>query len=151
MDRTPRTFYLLYKLTMAINSRMDEVLRDLGLTVPQYVYLSQIRGHKTLSPSQLSRLNGISPQSISEMIKIFSERGLVKKDISPHSRRSIFLSISKEGTGLLDKCDELMDRLEPLVFSGINTAEHAVVRKALTVMLGNVRHSRREDDTSTAR
>lgn len=139
MTPPPRTFYLIYKLSSAINGRMETLLREFGLTVPQYVYLSQIRGRESLSPARLARINRVSAQSISEMIRIFFERGLIDKRNSSDNKRSFLVFLTPQGHSLVDECDRAIDFLEPIVFAGVNTSDHTTFRNLLETMLANVR------------
>ncbi|MEI9849640.1 MAG: MarR family transcriptional regulator [Sphingomonas sp.] len=139
MTPPPRTFYLINKLNSAINAQMESLLREFDLTVPQYVYLSQIRGHGSLSSSHLSRINRVSAQSISEMMRILEKRHLVGKKMSQENKRSFLISLTENGESVLSICDSLIDTLEPTIFAGINSSEHAAFRDVLERMIANAR------------
>ena len=137
MHRPTRTFYLLNRVNAAVNIQLEKLLRPLDITVAQYTCMSRIRGHEVMSSAELARTHRVSPQTMYEMIVNLEKRGFLKRERSPDNRRQLLVSLTHKGLQILELCDRKVDEIEPLAFAGINTANHALLRELLQIVIKN--------------
>ena len=137
MHRPTRTFYLFNRVNAAVNVQLERLLRPLDITVAQYTCMSRIRGHEVMSSAKLARAQRVSPQTMYEMITNLEKRGLLTREKGPENKKQLLLSLTRKGHKVLDLCDRKVDEIEPWVFAGINTANHALLRELLQVVIEN--------------
>lgn len=105
-DPAPRTpaehLGILIKQTQAVlHQRMDEALRPLGLTVPQYVCLQTLHDSPGITGSELARRTFVSRQSMSVLVQGLERRGLVERSEAPGARRERDTALTREATSLV--------------------------------------------------
>ena len=72
-----------------------------------------------------------------EMITNLDKRGFLKREKGPADKKQLLVSLTRKGHKILDLCDRKVDEIEPLVFAGINTALHALLRELLETVIEN--------------
>lgn len=137
MPRPVRTFYLIGRVAAAVNTQLERVLKPLDVTVAQYTCMSRIRGHAVMSSAKLARAHRVSPQTMYEMITNLEKRGLLARKKGPGDKRQFLVSLTRKGHQLLDLCDRRVDAIEPAMFAGVNTANHALLRELLQIVIAN--------------
>ncbi|WP_460572925.1 MarR family winged helix-turn-helix transcriptional regulator [Humibacter soli] len=79
---------VLVKETQAIlHQRMDEVLRPLGLSVPQYACLQALSDTPGATGSELARRAFVSRQSMNVLLQGLEKRRLIERSADPGPRR----------------------------------------------------------------
>lgn len=139
MLRPVRTFYLISRVSAAVNAQLERVLKPLDVTVAQYTCMSRIRGHEVMSSAKLARTHRVSPQAMYEMITNLEKRGLLMRKKGPDDKRQFLVSLTRKGHHLLQVCDLRVDAIEPVVFAGVNTTNHALLRELLQIVIENAR------------
>lgn len=137
MHRPARTFYLLNRVHAAVNVQLERLLRPLDITVAQYTCMSRIRGHEVMSSAKLARAHRVSPQAMYELITNLEKRGFLTREKIPDNRKQLHVALTRQGHKILDLCDRKVDEIEPLAFAGINTANHALLRELLQIVIEN--------------
>jgi DNA-binding MarR family transcriptional regulator len=117
-----RTFYLIKRLQTETHLLMEEALREFELTPTLYLALSLIRQHSDLSSAELARRLRTAPQSANELIATLDRKRLVVRRTADGNRRVLRISISAEGSDMLQKCDTVMDRLEAKILGQVDDA-----------------------------
>lgn len=105
-DPAPRTpaedLGILIKQTQALlHQRMDEALRPLGLTVPQYVCLQTLFDSPGITGSELARRTFVSRQSMNVLVQGLERRGLVERSDAPGPRRERDTALTRAATSLV--------------------------------------------------
>jgi len=137
MQRPVRTFYLMGRVSAAVNAQLERVLKPLDVTVAQYTCMSRIRGHEVMPSAKLARAHRVSPQTMYEMITNLEKRGLLKREKGRENKKQLLVSLTRQGHKILDLCDRKVDEIEPIAFAGINTAHHALLRELLQIVIEN--------------
>jgi DNA-binding MarR family transcriptional regulator len=96
-----------------------------------------------MSSAKLARAHRVSPQTMYEMITNLEKRGFLKRDKGPENKKQLLVSLTRQGHKILDLCDRKMDEIEPVVFAGINTAYHALLRELLQTVIENTTQDER--------
>ena len=92
---SPHEIGVLIKETQAVlHQRMDEVLRPLGLSVPQYACLQALHDSPGIASSELARRTFVSRQSMNVLLQGLVRRGLVDRADEPGPRRELAASLT---------------------------------------------------------
>jgi DNA-binding MarR family transcriptional regulator len=79
--------YVLKQAASALRAAMDDVLRPVGLTVPQYACLELLGQRPGLSNAELARGAFVSRQSMNGVLRGLQDRGLVTRPaLAPYGR-----------------------------------------------------------------
>jgi DNA-binding MarR family transcriptional regulator len=135
--RPTRTLYLFNRVNAAVNLQLERLLKPLDITVGQYTCMSRIRGHEVMSSAKLARAHRVSPQTMYELITNLEKRGFLTREKSPEDKKQLLVALTRKGYKVLDLCDRKVDEVEPLIFAGINTANHALLRELLQIVIEN--------------
>jgi DNA-binding MarR family transcriptional regulator len=128
----PRVGYLVYRVERRLRVRLDEAVRDKGVTTTEYVTLSVLRDRDGLSCAQLARWAFVTPQAMNLVISALERRGLVRRRSDPNHRRVRRASVTPKGLRVLDGCDLAMDRIEADMLEGLSPETLDTVRSALS-------------------
>ncbi|NYL98673.1 MarR family transcriptional regulator, partial [Salmonella enterica subsp. enterica serovar Typhimurium] len=79
--------YQLKHLQSTLRSKMDETLRPLELTTPQYNCLEQLRRRPGASNSELARGAFVTRQTMNTLLRGLQERGLITRPAKADSGR----------------------------------------------------------------
>jgi DNA-binding MarR family transcriptional regulator len=133
----PRVGYLVYRVERRLRARLDEELRLLGVSTPEYVTLSLLREHDGLSCAQLARWVMVTPQAMNLVISALERRKLIRRRPDPKHRRVLRASVTPKGLEILARCDRAMDAIESDMLGDLPPETVEVVRAAL----GSCAHS----------
>lgn len=98
----PEELGVLIKETQAVlHQRMDEVLRPLALSVPQYACLQALQDTPGITGSDLARRAFVSRQSMNVLIQGLEKRGLVERSDAPGPRRERATILTPAAVALL--------------------------------------------------
>jgi DNA-binding MarR family transcriptional regulator len=107
-----RLGYLIYRVERLLRARIDESVRDHGVTTTEYVTLSVLRHHDGLSCAQLARWAYVTPQAMNLVVSALERRRLVRRRPDPANRRVLRASVTPKGLEALEACDASMDAIE---------------------------------------
>src|ERR1700756_1603902 len=133
----PRVGYLVYRVERRLRARLDEELRLIGVSTPEYVTLSLLRERDGLSCAQLARWALVTPQAMNLVISALERRKLVRRRQDPKHRRVLRASVTAKGLETLDRCDQSVDRIESDMLRDLPPETVELVRSAL----GSFAHS----------
>jgi DNA-binding MarR family transcriptional regulator len=93
---------VLIKETQALlHQRMDERLRPLGLSVPQYACLTALQDTPGITGSELARRTFVSRQSMNVLLQGLEKRGLIERSPDPGPRRERATELTPDARALL--------------------------------------------------
>ncbi len=128
----PRVGYLVYRVERRLRARLDEELRQHGVSTPEYTALSLLRERDGLSCAQLARWALVTPQAMNLVITALERRKLVHRRPDPKHRRVLRASVTAKGLELLDRCDQSVDQIEADMVGDLPPETVEAVRDALT-------------------
>ena len=97
----PSLLYMVKQLELVVRARLDDILKDAGITALQYTALTVLDHHDGLSPAQLARDSFVTPQSTADLVANLERRKLVRRDRNPGNRRELVVSLTAAGHKLL--------------------------------------------------
>jgi DNA-binding MarR family transcriptional regulator len=107
-----RVSYLVYRVERRLRVRLDEAVRQHGVTTTEYVTLSVLRRHDAMSSAQLARWAFVTPQAMNALIGKLEKRRLIRRRPDPNHGRVRRASVTAKGLEVLARCDRAMDTIE---------------------------------------
>lgn len=132
-ERTlPEHLGVLIKQTQAVlHQRMDEVLQELGLSVPQYVCLQTLADAPGITGSELARRVFVSRQSMNVLLQGLEKRGLVERSPDPGPRRERAASLTDAAAGLVVDARARVAAVADRMTGGLDAAAQRRLGEAL--------------------
>ncbi|MEJ2854893.1 MULTISPECIES: MarR family winged helix-turn-helix transcriptional regulator [unclassified Saccharothrix] len=96
-DITQHVGYLLKRAQAALRAAMDKVLREHGLTVPQYSTLELLALHPGMSNADLARATFVTRQSGNVVLRGLQDAGLITRPTTTDHGRALPAHLTDEG------------------------------------------------------
>ncbi|MEU7635240.1 MarR family transcriptional regulator [Streptomyces sp. NPDC039016] len=100
-DVTHHVGYVLKRAQAALRGAMDKVLREHGLTVPQYSTLELLALHPGMSNADLARATFVTRQSGNVVLRGLQEAGLITRPATADHGRARPAHLTEEGRARL--------------------------------------------------
>jgi DNA-binding MarR family transcriptional regulator len=86
--------------------RVTRVIRnqrvDMSITLTQLSAMGTLHKHGPMSAGELASCERVQPPSMTKVLAMLEERGLVRRDAHPGDRRQAIIAITDAGIALLD-------------------------------------------------
>ncbi|MFT4230625.1 MAG: MarR family transcriptional regulator [Microbacterium sp.] len=129
----PEELGVLIKQTQAVlHQRMDEALRPLGLTVPQYVCLQSLHDSPGITSSELARRTFVTRQAMNTLLQGLVQRGLVERSGDPGPRRELAATLTDSATALLRRAHDRVGSIVQRMTTDLGRDELEHLRDLLT-------------------
>ncbi len=126
-----RIGYELKRAQHALRLRMDEVLRETGVTAPQYAALSVLSEEPGVSNAQLARRSFVTPQTMNNILVRLEAAGFVERKAHPEHGRVLQAYLTENGEKLRGECARRVGAVEERMASGLTVAEQRALLDAL--------------------
>ena len=144
-ENEPEIGYLLKLAQTLLRARMDDVLRPLGLTVPQYACLDLLRRDPGISAAELARGAFVTRQSMNVLLQTLHDRGLVQRVAQPKAGRALPAILTPAGAEALNRATSSVDEVQDRMLSGLSGSETEALRLALTACVAALEDPRSAD------
>jgi len=91
---------------------MDEALRPLGLSTPQYAVLTALAAQPGRSNAELARASFVTPQTMNGIVVGLAEAGLVERRPHPSHGRVLTTDLTRRGAALLAEAHPRVTEVE---------------------------------------
>lgn len=115
--------YVLKHAQASLRTRMDDTLRPLGLSTPQYVCMELLSRTPGISSSDLARNAFVTRQTMSTLLRGLQDRGLVERPEQAPSGRARPTALSPEGARLLALAQARADAVDAQMVAGLTSAQ----------------------------
>lgn len=115
----------------------SQMFSDYHITSNQYNILRILRGQYP-NPATINLLNErmlLKTSDASRLVERLRVKGLVKRDLSSHDRRSVDVIITKKGLKLLSEIDKLNGKGDA-IFKNISSGEAKIINDLLDKLRG---------------
>lgn len=136
-----RTSYLIKRAELLVRGKLEGALKDLGITTGQYAALSLLADMPETSSATLARSIGVTPQTITETILTFEQRGLISREQSAEHKRIMKITLTDAGSQLLKTCEARVSQTEEQLFHALDDSEVKGLRRALHTLLAEAAKS----------
>ena len=127
--------YQLKHVQAALRTRMDEALRPLGLSAPQYLCLELLSRTPGASTSDLAREAFVTRQTMSTLLRALVDRGLAQRAAQAPSGRALPLQLTPEGRSLLKEASRVTVEIERVMISPLSASQLRAVQEALSACI----------------
>jgi DNA-binding MarR family transcriptional regulator len=131
--------YAVKRLELTIRARLDEMLRDSGVTTLQYTALTVLERGEGISAAQLARDSFVSPQAMADMLRALERHQLIERAPNPRSRRELLVFLTPGGRAFLDRFAGPAEALEQAMVADLSAAEVAAFARALSATRASLR------------
>jgi DNA-binding MarR family transcriptional regulator len=124
--------YALKRAQHALRTRMDEALRPLGLTTPQYAVLCAIELEAGISNARLARAAFVTPQTMQGILANLHRDGLLSRDADPTHGRILKSELTQAGRKNLAQAHKAIAEVEAVMTEAVGEAEVARLAELLS-------------------
>lgn len=111
---------------------MDDTLRPLALTTPQYSVLSALEVEAGISNARLARAAFVTPQTMHGLLTNLERAELIARDADPGHGRILRTQLTERGQQVLTDAHEKVAVIEASMMASIGEANSARMTTALT-------------------
>jgi DNA-binding MarR family transcriptional regulator len=120
----------LLRVTRALRSQRV----DTSLTLTYVSALGALARHGAMTAGQLAAVERVQPPSMTKIIALLDERGLVTRELNPHDKRQAIIAITPAGTTLLDTEREAGDAWLTAHLAQLNPVELAALENIVPIL-----------------
>ncbi|MFI1506603.1 MarR family winged helix-turn-helix transcriptional regulator [Streptomyces sp. NPDC020597] len=121
--------FSLHAASRAFNGVYRVILKDLGLTYPQYLVMLVLWERGTLPVKRLGEHLRLDSGTLSPLLKRLEAAGLVRRERSARDERSVEVRLTEEGAALRDRAVEVPRRI--VTATGFDLTEIGELRNRL--------------------
>lgn len=130
--------YKLKKTQHALRLHMDEALRALDLTTPQYAVLAQLELKPGASNAALARSAFITAQTMHGIVANLEKRGLIQRKSDPQHGRVLRAELTDQGHKVLINAHDMIRDVESGMLATVSTEHQALLEKLLLECFNNL-------------
>jgi DNA-binding MarR family transcriptional regulator len=97
-------FLLLFATGRQLRTLLDEELADAPLTPDEFAVTSVLLIEQPVRPTELARLTGLRPTTLSNYLRRFEADGVVSRRRDPDDGRASLVELTKEGKERTEAC-----------------------------------------------
>lgn len=117
---------------------MDEQLRAIELTTPQYAVLSAMAATPGLSNAELARASFVTPQTMHGIVSNLAKKGWLKREPDPAHGRILKTTLTAKGEKILTQAQTIIRRLETRMTKNIKQKDIAHFKALLDQFTHNL-------------
>ncbi len=130
--------YKLKKTQHALRLHMDEALRALDLTTPQYAVLAQLELKPGASNAALARSAFITSQTMHGIVSNLEKRHLVKRKSDPHHGRILCTELTKQGMKVVAQAHDMIRAVESRMLATVSSEHKVLLERLLLECFNNL-------------
>jgi DNA-binding MarR family transcriptional regulator len=130
--------YKLKKTQHALRLHMDEALRTLDLTTPQYAVLAQLELNPGASNAALARSAFITAQTMHGIVSNLEKRGLVERKNDASHGRILCTELTDQGHKVVTNAHDMIRDVEARMLATVSEEDKALLEKLLLECFNNL-------------
>jgi DNA-binding MarR family transcriptional regulator len=130
--------YKLKKTQHALRISMDEALRSLDLTTPQYAVLAQVELKPGISSAALARSSFITAQTMHGIVSNLEKRGLLKRKNDSSHGRILCTKLTDHGNKIVIQAHSVISNVESRMLATISKEHKILLEKLLLECFNNL-------------
>lgn len=115
----PSLGFLLKRAQHAFRTRIDDALRPLGLTAPQYAVLAAVDAVAGISNAALARAAFVTPQTMQSILANLERDGLMTRRAHPGHGRILCSELTERGRRVLVEARLRVEAIEALLAEAV--------------------------------
>lgn len=137
-DLDHRVGYAAKRLQQAVRTAGDQVLRPIGLTMPQYAVLAVLTERPGLSNSELARACFVTRQTMNELLVGLQRAGLVSREAHPRDGRVQRIELTDVGRDLAGRGTSALAGVEERLTVGLTDAQRQQLLELMRICTRNL-------------
>ena len=133
-----RVGYVLKRAQNGLRTRMDEALRPLGITAPQYAVLSAIELEPGLSNAALARAAFVTAQTMQGIVGNLARDGLLERSSDPVHGRILKTGLTPRGHAVLTHAHAVASSIEQTMVHSLSAPDLAKLSALLLKCADNL-------------
>lgn len=130
--------YKLKQTQHALRLQMDEALKVLDLTTPQYAVLAQLELSPGISNAALARASFITAQTMHGIVSNLEKRHLVERKSDPNHGRILETQLTPQGLALVQQAHSIIHKVEAGMTATISEDDKVLLEKLLNECFQNL-------------
>ena len=130
--------YKLKKTQHALRLHMDEALRALDLTTPQYAVLAQLELKPGISNAALARSSFIKAQTMHGIVSNLEKRGLVQRKGDISHGRILCTELTDQGRKVVAQAHDMIRSVELRMLATVSEDHKVLFEKLLLECFNNL-------------
>ncbi len=130
--------YKLKQTQHSLRLRMDEALKTLDLTTPQYAVLAQLELRPGISNAALARSAFITAQTMHGIVSNLEKRSLVKRKSDPQHGRILCTELTDQGHKVVIQAHDMIRDVEARMLATISGEHKVLLEKLLLECFNNL-------------
>ena len=130
--------YKLKKTQHALRLHMDEALRALDLTTPQYALLAQLELKPGASNAALARSAFVTAQTMHGIVSNLEKRGLVQHKNDASHGRILCTELTDQGHKVVTQAHDMIGAVEARMLSTVSGEHKVLLEKLLLECFNNL-------------
>ena len=130
--------YKLKKTQHALRLHMDEALRALDLTTPQYAVLAQLELQPGASNAALARAAFITAQTMHGIVSNLEKRGLIQRKSDVSHGRILCTELTDQGHKIVARAHDMIRDVEARMLSTVSGEHKVLLEKLLLECFNNL-------------
>ena len=126
-----RVGYQLKRGEHALRLEMDAVLREEGMTTPQYAALSVLEEEAGLSGAALARRCFVTPQTMNQILTNLETAGMVERRPHPEHGRVLSAYLTGKGAKRVSRAHGEVEAIEERMLAGLGRKKRSRLLEAL--------------------
>lgn len=123
--------YVLKCVQYSLRQNLDETLREIGLTTPQYSAMRQLEGEPGSSNAELARAGFVTPQTMIKILQVLQKSGYIQREAHPQHGRIQTTTLTPEGRQLMVEANRRVEIVETRMATGLIPEEQQTLRTLL--------------------
>jgi DNA-binding MarR family transcriptional regulator len=133
-----RPGFLLRRAHQISAAVFEDACKDLGLTPAQFGVLTVLQAHPGLGQSSLARALGFDKVTVLRVLRGLETRGLVSRGPSGESRRNVSVSLTPEGTSLLQRAQKPAEKAYRRLMAPLDREQQEQLLHLLQLLTGEL-------------
>ena len=121
----------IHKAVRQITLYLEPRCSELGVSPAEGHLLSYMRTYAPCPIVDVLRVFGIRPSTMTSILERLEERGLILREPDPDDRRSVLISLTREGKTVAERIERMLRDLEKRIGAGVKTRELAGFRTVM--------------------
>lgn len=130
--------YKLKQTQHSLRLQMDESLKSLDLTTPQYAVLAQLELKPGISNAALARASFITAQTMHGIVANLEKRKLIIRKNDPQHGRILCTELTETGHQIVQKAHLMIKEVEAIMTSTMTDQDKSLLENFLTECFNNL-------------
>jgi DNA-binding MarR family transcriptional regulator len=127
----PLLMYAVKQVELAVRAHLDDLLKPSGVTALQYTALTVLEHGGEVSAAQLARNSFVTAQSMADMVRALTSKGLITRSRDETDRKRLLISLTAEGRRFLDDVRDAVHELDQRMTGSLTSRQREALRSSL--------------------